>query len=77
MTLDPEVTKRTLGQPYSNVGANTLLAITQKLLRVNKGEEEPDDRDALAYQHMMGPEDLFPERLNKAKTVARLRHQLS
>ncbi len=71
MTLDPEVTKRTLGQAFSNVGPATLMAATQKLLRVARGEDEPDDRDALAYQHMMGPEDLFPERLLRAKSVAR------
>ena len=71
MELDPEVTKRTLGESYNNVGPDTLMAITGKLLRVSKGEEEQDDRDALAYQTMMGPEDLFAERLKKAKSVAR------
>lgn len=71
MTLDPEVTKRTLGKPFSNVTPDTLLEVTKKLLRVNNGEDEPDDRDAMAYQHMMGPEDLFAERLQKAKGVAR------
>ncbi len=71
MELDPEVTKRTLGGEHRNVGPDTLMAITQKLLRVAKGEEESDDRDALAYQTMMGPEDLFAERLRKAKTVTR------
>ena len=71
MELDPNVTKRTLGQPYSNVGADTLMAITGKLLRVSRGEEDQDDRDALTYQTMMGPEDIFAERLGKAKHVAR------
>lgn len=71
MELDPEVTKRTLGGEYANAGPDTMLAVTQKLLRVARGEDEPDDRDALAYQTMMGPEDLFAERLKKAKSVAR------
>lgn len=71
MTLDPEVTRRTLGGEYTNVGPQTLLAITKKLLKVSRGEEQPDDRDALAYQTLMGPEDLFAERLKKAKSVSR------
>lgn len=71
MTLDPEVTKRTLGKPFTNVTPDTLMEVTKKLLRVNNGEDEPDDRDAMAFQHMMGPEDLFAERLQKAKSVAR------
>lgn len=71
MELDPDVTSRTLGQPFKNVGPDTLLAITKKLLRVSRGEEEQDDRDAMAYQTMMGPEDLFAERLGKAKHVVR------
>lgn len=71
MTLDPEVTKRTLGKSYDRATPETLLAITQKLLRVNKNEEEPDDRDALAFQRVVGPEDLFTERLHKAKDVLR------
>lgn len=71
MTLDPEVTKRTLGKPFTNVTPETLMAVTGKLKRVFNNEEEPDDRDAMAYQTMMGPEDLFAERLRKAKSVAR------
>lgn len=71
MTLDPEVTRRTLGQEFKNVTPDTILATTNKLLRISRGEEEPDDRDALAYQTLMGPEDLFPERLRRAKSVAR------
>lgn len=71
MELDPEITKRTLGQPHARVDAPALLDITRKLLRVSNGEEEADDRDALAYQTLMGPEDQFAERLQKAKHVAR------
>ena len=48
-----------------------MLDTTRKLLAVNRGEAEPDDRDALAFQHMMGPEDLFAERLAKAKSITR------
>lgn len=71
MELDPEVTRRTLGGEYSNAGPDTMMAVTGKLLRVARGEEQPDDRDAMPYQRIIGPEDLFAERFKKAKTLAR------
>lgn len=71
MELDPEVTRRTLGGAYSNAGSDTMMAVTGKLLRVARGEEQPDDRDAMPYQRIIGPEDLFAERFKKAKTLAR------
>lgn len=71
MELDPEVTKRTLGQPYTKVGPETFMAVTQKLIGVNRGEHEVDDRDDLAYQQIVGPEDVFAERLKKTQDVLR------
>ena len=71
MELDPDVTKRTLGQPFTRVGPDSILATTKKLLAVSRGEQEPDDRDSMAYQNLMGPEDLFAERIQKAKNIAR------
>lgn len=65
MELEPEVTKRTLGFGYTNMGLDTILATTRKLLAVSRGEERPDDRDHQAYQQLLGPEDLFAERLGK------------
>lgn len=66
MELDDEITKRTLGAPYRNVDENALLAITKKLLAVSRGEQAADDRDELAYQTIVGPEDVFAERLQKS-----------
>lgn len=71
MELDPDVTKRTLGQAFTRVGPDSILATTRKLLAVSRGEQEPDDRDSMAYQSLMGPEDLFAERIQKAKNIAR------
>lgn len=65
MELDPEVTKRTLGKPYTKVDKDSLLATTDKLIALNRGEGEPDDRDHMAYQTVMGPEDLLAERVGK------------
>lgn len=65
MKLDPDVMKRTLGAPYQQMGLDSLLAATKKLIAVSRGEQDVDDRDHLAYQTVMGPEDLFAERLAK------------
>jgi len=71
MELSPEVTKRTMGEAFTNVDEKTLMAITQKLLRVNRGEEESDDRDHMAFQTFVGPEDIFAEKFKRARHVAR------
>jgi len=65
MPLDPQVTRRTLGRPYDHIDKDVVLATTAKLLRVGRGEAEPDDRDHLAYQQFLGPEDLFAERIRR------------
>jgi len=65
MTLDPEVTSRTLGKPYTGLTLDAVLDITKKLVNVSRGEAEVDNRDALSYQKFMGPEDLFSERIAK------------
>lgn len=74
MELDPEVTKRTLGKAYTNLSPEVMLAATKKLVQINKGEADVDDRDHLAYQTFMGPEDLFAERIRRDH--GRLRRQL-
>lgn len=71
MTLDPEVTQRTLGKPYANVTPEVILAATAKLLRVHRQEEEPDDRDAMAFQRTLGPEELISERISKGSPEVR------
>jgi DNA-directed RNA polymerase subunit beta len=65
MTLDPEVTKRTLGKPYTGLNLDAVMDITKKLLNVSRGYDSVDDRDALPYQRVMGPEDLFSERIDR------------
>ncbi len=67
MQLDPTVTKHTLGGDYRDAGPETILAVTKKLLAINRKEAEPDDRDHLAYQRIIGPEDTIAERLKKAR----------
>jgi len=71
MELDPEVTLRTLGKAYSTVDPEVIMAATSKLLRVHRKEEDADDRDAMAFQRTLGPEDIFAERIRKGAGEAR------
>lgn len=74
MAVDPFVTRRTLGREHAGLAAGAILDATRKILAVHRGEAEPDDRDHLAYQRVMGPEDFFAERL--ARDHGRLRRGL-
>ncbi len=65
MAIDPEVSRTTLGAPHANLDLDTLLASTKKLIAISRGEQDIDDRDHLAYQTFMGPEDLLSERIAK------------
>jgi len=50
---------------YQRVSGTTLLRVSQKILNAQRGLEEQDDRDSLAYQKFLGPEDFFSERIEK------------
>lgn len=63
--LDEDVMKRTLGTGYKNLAPDAILAITKKIIAVNRKEAESDDRDSMAYQQVYGPEDLLAERFVK------------
>ena len=67
MELNPTVTRKTLGKPHTGLTLDAVLDITKKLIRVSKNEDKPDDRDALAFQQFVGPEDLFSERIRRDK----------
>jgi hypothetical protein len=71
MELDPEVTGRTLGKAYTHLTPDVYLDSVRKLLAVHKGEADSDDRDSLAYQHFMGPEDLIAETVKSAGNALR------
>lgn len=62
--LDPWVMQRTTGIAADHVTKDVYLLSTAKLLRIQKGQEEPDDRDHLAFQKIIGPEDILAESIN-------------
>jgi DNA-directed RNA polymerase beta subunit len=72
MRLDPDVTMASLGKyvTHNKDGAfemspEVMVAATQKLVGINRGIDDPDDRDSLANQELMSPEDFFAERITK------------
>ena len=69
MELDDTVTSRTLGKPYKNLSVDAILDSTRKILSVQRRESEADDRDAMAYQMVYGPEDFFAEKMRSAYKI--------
>jgi len=45
------------------VNPDAIMAITEKLLAVNKGQAEPDERDSLEFKRIHTPDKLFAERI--------------
>lgn len=63
--LDPFVTKRTLGSPIDKVGTELLLKSAGRILSVQRGDSEADDRDAPYFKTAHGVEDLIGERIER------------
>lgn len=64
-SLDPLVTKATLKKEYSSVTPDTILNASRKILKINRGEEQPDDRESLVYKSVHGPDDFIRESITK------------
>lgn len=64
--LDPDVMARTLGMENADgVTGAVMLRAAQKLLNVNRGEEEPDERDNPRFSRFYGVEDMLRERIDR------------
>jgi len=63
-SLDSEVMRTTLGTPTRTADPTTMLQASGKLLRVFKGEDEPDDRTSTPFLSIHSADDFFRERMN-------------
>ena len=63
--LDATVVNQTLGVHESSVSTDVLLRASAKLIKLNKGELEPDDRDNLKFSRFLGIEDYVKENIDK------------
>ena len=76
--LDPETTEFTLGKQITEVNKEALLLASKKIIGVNKGEVEPDDRDSLIFKSFHDVEDHIRERLikNSGKIISNIKYKL-
>lgn len=63
--IDADVTNHTLGMSVSSVTLDLLLEASKKLIKINKQEAEPDNRDDLRYMTFHGLEDFVDEHVHK------------
>ena len=76
--LDPEVTKITLGKPYEGVNKEAILDASKKILDINRGVVESDDREALIFKSFHDVEDHIREKLVKGseKIINNIKYKL-
>ena len=78
-TFDPAVTKATLGEAFDHASGPALLAVSNKLLGVSRGEVAPDDRNSLKFASFHGLDDMLHDFLTKTKKrdiVAKLKRRM-
>jgi DNA-directed RNA polymerase beta subunit/DNA-directed RNA polymerase beta' subunit len=66
--VDPEMTKLTLDKAFTKLSPVMLMESASKLIKVERGDEDPDDVDNLAFKEFFGVEDAIGERIEKNKT---------
>lgn len=59
-----QVAEPDLSGPEISAGISTILAATEKLLAVNRGLTDPDERDSLEFRRVLTPAELFAERID-------------
>jgi len=63
--IDPVVVQKTIGVDTDHVNPKVLLEATKKLIKINKLEVEPDNRDNLEFMSFHGFEDFVKEHIEK------------
>ena len=61
MRLNAENAAMTLGEPTDVVTPRSMLLATRRMLKVQRGEDDPDDRDSLAFQRVHDYSDYIDE----------------
>lgn len=75
--IDPEVTAMTLGEEFDKASGEAMLATSKKLLNINTGKEEPDDRDSLLYKRIYSVDDLVKSYFEKQSPLIQRKLQRS
>lgn len=74
MELNPDAVEKTVGHRFSNATPEAILASTGKILRVSRREEDPDDRDSLAFQSVHDFGDFLEEKISKDQNRVLAQH---
>ena len=61
--MDPEINRRTLGQPLAKADSTALLTASGKLLKAYSDEADFDERDSLAFKKLLTVDDFIGERI--------------
>jgi len=69
--LDADITKLTLGSPYSRIEPKVLVAASEKTLKLAQGKVKADDTENLAYKSIHSVEDFIPEKVERAVPMIR------
>ncbi len=62
-SMDPDVTKATLGHAFDKASPASILAASKKLLDVHRAAVDTDDRDSLEYKTFHSVDDFLKERI--------------
>lgn len=67
------------GEEYMPVGVEGLLAASEKLLAINRGIVEPDERDSMKFQKIVRPHTMFKEgiKMDAGKISRQIMYQAS
>lgn len=65
------------GEEYMSVGTDGVLAASEKLLAINRGLDEPDERDSLRFQKILRPHAMLREsiKMDAGKVSRQLMYQ--
>ena len=66
--LDPDVIQRNLGEPHNKLSPMLIAKAAAKLLHIQRGEAESDDRDSLANKHFVSTDDFLVDRIARDHT---------
>lgn len=74
--LDPVVVSQTLNIDADHINTTVLLEASKKLIKINKLEVEPDNRDDLKFANFLGLEDFVKEHIEKDAGKVQMRAKM-
>ena len=75
--VDPDIMKLNFNKPIGVVGPTAIVDSMAKTFRVATGEEEPSNRDSLAFKQAVAPYDMLAEAVGHEKEVRALHDRIS